>query len=67
MEKRISKHNGKIMVNTNTAVDQLLKNDKAMERMVNYGAEFTHSPKEDADVRKLLRNYVTGMLEAARD
>lgn len=67
MEKRISKYNGKVGVKTNTTIDQLLKNDKAIERMVDYGAIATHSGKESEDVRKVLRSYVTGMLEAARD
>jgi hypothetical protein len=66
LEKRISKTKGFITVNRNTEIDTLLKSDAIIERMVNYAEATTCSGQSDTQVRNVLRNYVRGMLEAAR-
>ena len=65
MEKRISK-NGVVMRSKNQAVDALLKDEKAIERMVDYGASATCSGKADSEVRTIMKAYVIGMLTAAK-
>lgn len=52
--------------NSNHEIDSLLKDEGAIEKMIDFGASYTHSPKEDAAVRKVMRSYIMNMLLAGK-
>lgn len=65
MEK-IDKYKGKIE-HKKSYIDLLLKDNAAIEKMVDYGELTTYSGKSDPIVRQVLKEYIINMLKSARD